>query len=190
MLAPGFFEYELAPDGDVRVTLLRSVGQLSRGDLPTRPGHAGWPTATPEAQCLGADRLQLAVAPVDARVLHAGNVLPELWEDVFLPPRAVWLRQATALRLPDLDVQLDGAGLVLSSIKPCEDGEAIVLRCYNARAEPVEGRWRFGRAAARAVLLRADERGGSELALASDGRSVAFRAGPHAIVTIALYAAP
>ena len=114
VLAPGFFEYELAPDGDVRVTLLRSVGQLSRGDLPTRPGHAGWPTATPEAQCLGADRLQLAVAPVDARVLHAGNVLPELWEDVFLPPRAVWLRQATALRLPDLDLQLDGAGLVLS----------------------------------------------------------------------------
>jgi hypothetical protein len=190
VLAPGFFEYELAADGDVRVTLLRAVGQLSRGDLSTRPGHAGWPTATPEAQCLGLDRLQLAIAPVDARDLHAGSALPELWEDVFLPPRAVWLRQATPLRLPELELQLEGAGLVLSSVKPAEEGEAIVLRCYNARGEPVDGRWRFSRRAARAVLIRADERGGSELPLGADGRAVSFRAGPHAMITIALHPAP
>src|SRR5207302_309911 len=47
LLAPEFFEYEWTPDGDLLFTLLRSVGELSRGDLPTRPGHAGWPTATP-----------------------------------------------------------------------------------------------------------------------------------------------
>ena len=45
LLAPGFFEYEWTPGGDLLATLLRSVGELSRGDLPTRPGHAGWPTA-------------------------------------------------------------------------------------------------------------------------------------------------
>ena len=186
VLAPGFFEYELAPDGDLRVTLLRAVGQLSRADLATRPGHAGWPTATPEAQCLGPDRLQLALAPVDADDLQRGNTLPELWEDVFLPPRAVWLRQATALRLADITVELEGPGLVLSAVKPSEDGEAIVLRCYNARGEPVEGRWRLGRAAARAVLQRSDERGGRELPLGEGGRIIPFRAGPHALVTIAL----
>src|SRR5438874_1018506 len=53
LLAPGFFEYEWTPGGDLLYTLLRSVGELSRGDLPTRPGHAGWPTATPLAQCPG-----------------------------------------------------------------------------------------------------------------------------------------
>src|SRR5207253_1436460 len=37
LLAPEFFEYERAPDGDLLFTLLRSVGELSRGDLPTRP---------------------------------------------------------------------------------------------------------------------------------------------------------
>ena len=189
VLAPGFFEYELAPDGDLRVTLLRAVGQLSREDLETRPGHAGWPTATPEAQCLGRDRLQLAIAPVDARDLDAGSTLPELWEEVFLPPRAVWLRQATTLRIPDITLQLEGAGLVLSSVKPSEEGDAMVLRCYNARGEPVDGRWRLGRAAARAVLVRADERGGTELPLSGDGRVAAFRAGPHAMVTVALYPA-
>jgi hypothetical protein len=98
LLAPGFFEYDLAGDGDLRMTLLRGVGQLSRGDLATRPGHAGWPTATPEAQCLGEGRLQVAVAPVASDELEDGGALVELWEDLFLPPLALWLRQATRPR--------------------------------------------------------------------------------------------
>ncbi|HEX2611164.1 MAG TPA: glycoside hydrolase family 38 C-terminal domain-containing protein, partial [Gemmatimonadales bacterium] len=53
VFAPGFFEYELDKHGVIRVTLLRSVGELSRPDLETRPGHAGWPVPTPMAQCLG-----------------------------------------------------------------------------------------------------------------------------------------
>jgi mannosylglycerate hydrolase len=183
LLAPGFFEYELAADGDLRMTLLRCVGQLSRADLSTRPGHAGWPTPTPEAQCPGADRLQLAVVPVGAADLQAGNALPELWEDVFLPPRALWLRQATSLRPPDLDVRLEGDGLVLSAVKPAAAG-GLVLRCYNARAEPVEGHWRLGWGATRAEVVRADERGARMLTLADGGRSIPFRAGPRAIVTV------
>ncbi len=184
LLTPGFFEYELASQGDLRLTLLRCVGQLSRADLPTRRGHAGWPTSTPEAQCLGPDRLQLAVAPVGAADIQAGSALPELWEDVFLPPRAVWLRQATALEPPRIDVRLDGAGLVLSAVKPAGDGSGLILRCFNARAEPVDGCWRLDRPAAGAGLLRADERGGRELVLAEGGRAIPFRAGPRGIVTI------
>ncbi len=187
LLAPGFFEYELAEDGDLRMTLLRGVGQLSRGNLPARPGHAGWPTATPEAQCLGADRLQLAVAPVASDELEDGGALVELWEDLFLPPQALWLRQATPLRAPDVDIRLEGAGLVFSSVKPAEEGDGLVLRCYNARAEPVEGRWHLGRAMGRAVLARADERGARELPLSADGRSIPFRAGPRALVTVIVW---
>jgi mannosylglycerate hydrolase len=183
LLAPGFFEYELAADGDLRMTLLRCVGHLSRADLSTRPGHAGWPTPTPEAQCPGVDRFQLAVVPVGVADLQAGSALPELWEDVFLPPRALWLRQATPLRTPDLDVRLEGGGLVLSTVKPAAAG-GLVLRCYNAGTEPVEGRWRLGWAAARAELVRADERGARTLTLAAGGRSIPFHAGPRAIVTV------
>jgi hypothetical protein len=36
------------------------------------------------------------------------------------------------------------------------------------------------------VLQHADERGGSELTLLDDGRTIPFRAGPHALITIAL----
>src|SRR6267378_7510018 len=43
LLASGFFEYEWTPAGDLIITVLRCVGDLSRGDLPTRPGHAGGP---------------------------------------------------------------------------------------------------------------------------------------------------
>jgi len=103
LLTPGFFEYELQPDGDLLMTLLRSVGQLSRGDLPTRPGHAGWPTPTPEAQCLGRGRLQLALAPVTQDEVEQGTRLPQLWQDAFLPVRAQWLRQASPLSPPPID---------------------------------------------------------------------------------------
>jgi hypothetical protein len=138
---------------------------------------------TPGAQCLGGDRFQLAVVPVGADDLRAGSTLPELWEEVFLPPLALWLRQATALRPPGLDVRLEGSGLVLSAVKPGAAG-GLVLRCYNAGAESVEGSWQLGRAAARAELVRADERGARALALADGGRSIPFRAGPRAIVTV------
>jgi mannosylglycerate hydrolase len=184
LLAPGFFEYELTAAGDLRMTVLRAVGQLSRADLPTRPGHAGWPTPTPGAQCLGADRLQFAVAPVTGPALAAGTVLPELWEDVFLPPVAVWLRQATPLRAVASDIRLEGAGLVFSSMKPAEDGDALVLRCYNARAADAEGRWRLGRPVARAARVRADETRLDELRLEDGGRVIPFGAGPHEIVSV------
>jgi len=90
LLGPGFFEYEWTRRGDLVLTLLRSVGELSRGDLPTRPGHAGWPTATPLAQCLGTSRVELAIAPVSQTDVERGDMIPSLWEDVFLPVRGFW----------------------------------------------------------------------------------------------------
>src|SRR4029077_16636785 len=85
LVAPAFFEYEWTPGGDLLLTLLRSVGELSRGDLPTRPGHAGWPTPTPLAQCLGPGRVDLALAPVSQAGPGRGGVLPALGGDA-VPP--------------------------------------------------------------------------------------------------------
>jgi len=184
VLAPGFFEYEHDPAGDLVVTLLRCVGQLSRHDLPTRPGHAGWPTATPGAQCLGRERLQLALAPLAALDAERGAQLSRLWEDAFLPPRAIWLRQATALELPATDLRLEGDGLVFSSLKPAVEGEGIVLRCYNATGVEVTGRLEVGAPLAAAARVRADERQPQPLVV--DGASLRFTAGPHEIVTLRL----
>ncbi len=182
VLAPGFFEYEHTDEGDLLVTLLRCVGQLSRDDLPTRPGHAGWPTPTPGAQCLGRERLQLALAPVTAEEASSGARLVELWEDTFDPPRAVWLRQATALDPEPIDVRLEGVGLVYSSLKPADEGDAIVFRCFNATDSEVAGRLELSVPVGRASRIRADERDAEPLPV--EGGSIRFLAGPHAIVTL------
>jgi mannosylglycerate hydrolase len=187
VLAPGFFEYELEPGGDLLVTLLRCVGQLSREDLPTRPGHAGWPTPTPGAQCLGRERMQLALAPVGAGDIERAAPLVALWEDGFVPPRAIWLRQASALDSAAIDLRLEGEGLVFSSLKPAEgDTGRLVFRCYNATGEPLEGRLHLGAPILAAERARADERQVQPLALAAGGTEVRFTAGPHGIVTVLL----
>jgi alpha-mannosidase len=181
VLAPGFFEYEHEPGGDLLVTLLRCVGQLSRDDLPTRPGHAGWPTPTPGAQCPGRERIQLALAPAGA-----GDVAA-LWEDAFIPPRAIWLRQASALEPAAIDLRLEGDGLVFSALKPAEgDARRLVFRCYNASGSRVEGRLVAGAALGSIERTLADEREGRRLALEAEGTAVRFTAGPHEIVTLAV----
>jgi len=184
ILAPGFFEYEWTPAGDLLVTLLRCVGQLSRDDLPTRPGHAGWPTATPDAQCLGPDRVELALVPVSAGELVRGDAIPGIWEDVFLPPRGVWLRDAGALRPQSVDLALDGSGLVLSAVKPAQVGTGTILRCYNATGVRVPGAWTSGVPFKTAHRVRADEHESQGLVIENRGRTVRFLAEPYEIVTI------
>src|SRR5216117_1937788 len=141
LFAPGFFEYEWTGRGDLLLTLLRAVGELSRGDLPTRPGHAGWPISTPLAQCPGRSRLELAIAP-------------------------------------------EGSGLVLSAVKPAQQGSPLVLRCYNATGRKTAGAWRFGEGVKSAHRVRADERESVALVLEGRGKTVRFVAEPHEIVTI------
>jgi alpha-mannosidase len=183
VLAPGFFEYEEA-GGDLLITILRAIGQLSRQDLPTRPGHAGWPVATPLAQCQGIERLQLAVTPISASRLENEAVLTELWEDVFLPIQPVWLRQASPLSIPSLDATLEGKGLVFSSVKPAERGSELVLRCYNATSEPTAGAWHLSKVVSSARRARADEHVLHEIRMGEGSRSIPFHATPREIVTI------
>ena len=184
MLTPGFFEYEWTRRGDLVLTLLRAVGELSRGDLPTRPGHAGWPTATPLAQCLGTSRVELAIAPVSQAEVERGDVIPALWEDVFLPVRGFWLRDATRLVPASIDIALEGTGLVVSAVKPAQQGSPMVLRCYNATGRKTAGAWRFGEGVKSAHRVRADERESTALVLEGRGKTVRFVAEPYEIVTI------
>jgi mannosylglycerate hydrolase len=184
LLAPGFFEYEWTAGGELVMTLLRAVGELSRGDLPTRPGHAGWPVATPLAQCPGTSRVELALVPVGQADVERGDAIPALWEDVFLPVRGLWLRDAVDLAPAPVDVALAGSGLVLSAVKPAQQGSPLVLRCYNATHRQVAGAWTLGDGAKSAHRVRADEREAVPLVLEGRGKTVRFAAEPHEIVTI------
>ena len=186
ILVPGFCEYEWTPQGDCLVTLLRAIGQLSRADLPSRPGHAAWLTDIPLAQCPGTTRVEFALAAVTAAEIERGDVIPGLWEDAFLPVRGFWLRDARldAVRPGRGGIALEGAGLVLSAVKPAQAGNALVLRCYNATDRPASGAWRFAEAVRGAHRVRADERESVALVLEERGRLARFTAGPHEIVTL------
>jgi alpha-mannosidase len=184
VLMPGFFEYEWTTRGDLLLTLLRAIGDLSRDDLPTRPGHAAWPTAIPDAQCIGTTRIDLALALVSAADVERGEVLPHLWEDAFLPLHSLWLAHAPSLQLAALDIALEGNGLVFSSVKPAQVGSPMVLRCYNATSHKVGGAWRFGSGVKTAHRVRADEREAVALVLEQRGNVVRFVAEPREIVSI------
>ena len=181
IFAPGFFEYEAEPDS-VRLTLLRAVGQLSRDDLPTRPGHAGWPTAVPEAQCLGPERLQLGVTLASPDPSPAA--LARAWEDLFLPPRALWIRQSLGLEPSRGGIQLHGDGLVFSALKPSSDGRGVVMRCYNPGDQPARGEIAFDAPVRAAIRVSADERECGPALLAPDRRTVPVSLTPGEILSL------
>ncbi|HYT69972.1 MAG TPA: glycosyl hydrolase-related protein, partial [Gemmatimonadales bacterium] len=155
-----------------------------RGDLPTRPGHAGWPTPTPLAQCLGTSRIEVAIGPVSQAEIERGEIIPHLWEDVFVPVRGFWLRDAVRLAPEPVDITLEGTGLVLSAVKPAQQGSPMLLRCFNAASRKAAGAWRFGDGVKSAHRVRADERESRALVLEGRGKTVRFVAEPHEIVTI------
>ena len=138
----------------------------------------------PEAQCLGIERLQLAIAPVTRTELDDGTTLPELWEDMFLPVQGSGCGRRRRSSPEPIDVRLEGDGLVFSGLKPAEQGEAMVLRCYNATARPTAGSLALRRAGSSAQRARADERQLHEIRLGEGGRFVPFHAAAHEIVTI------
>ena len=67
LLTKGLPEYEARVtdgEGQLCLTLLRSVGVISRPDgLPTRPRTAGPQVPTPEGQCLGRHEFEYALLP-------------------------------------------------------------------------------------------------------------------------------
>lgn len=185
ILSAGFLEYEWTADRTIRITALRSVGELSRNTLPTRPGHAGWPTAIPDAQEPGRHRIELAVTPVMAADIERPGLLDVTWEDAFLPLWPKWNRGFTGEsgRLDSVGFELGGDGLVLTACKPAHASGGVVLRCVNMSTAAVQGRWRSRTPLSRAMLLRADETLIHPLAVI-DGNTVHFTATPGALITI------
>src|SRR5262249_33989078 len=119
----GLAEYEADESGGVSVTLVRAVDQLSRIDLPERPGNAGWPTHTPEAQCIGPFAAELAVMLHDGRTPKTIDAIERAADDILLPLSGGTLRSALSIPSPARGVELRGEGLACSTIKESEDAQ-------------------------------------------------------------------
>ena len=178
----GLAEYEATDSGDVAVTLVRAVGDLSRNDLPERPGHAGWPEPTPEAQMLGAFGAELALFPHGPRSPSMVDTIERTADDVLMPLTGTTLRSAIADYAATGGLELEGDGLAFSAAKESEDGEWLVLRCVNLTDKATRGTWQLPFTPHEARLSRLDETplGAVEV---SDV-SLSFSAGARAVVTI------
>jgi alpha-mannosidase len=128
---------------ELEVTLLRSVGWLSRDDFPTRRNQNAGPTiATPEAQCLGPHRYRLAVLPFtrspfdrDLPVTIPGTVLgaTRRWRTPLpcvqgVGGRAVGMGPFFVASWP----------VEVTAVKRHEERDTLVVRVWNPRPDEVE----------------------------------------------------
>ncbi len=121
------FEVERSGDGDrLGITLLRSVGWLSRRDLVTRGVGAGPDMATPGAQCLGEQQYDFALTLDAVR-------------DALLDRAAAWRRPPALLRghasAAPHGLTLADDRLQVSSLRRVND--AIELRLWNPTGDAV-----------------------------------------------------
>ncbi len=130
VIAPGLPEGEVDEDGCIAVTLLRSVGWLSRGDLATRPGPAGPAIPTPDAQCTGDRVLDTWLA-----VMPAGD--PRAATDAELGLRAALTGPQPLLRDDTPLLAVEPHSVLLSALKLADDGDGIVLRLFNPTGGPL-----------------------------------------------------
>jgi alpha-mannosidase len=189
----GLAEYEATSSGDLAVTVVRAVGALSRNDLPERPGHAGWPVPTPEAQELGPLEARFAFLPHATRGEATIALVERTAEDVLLPLRGTTLRSALTVPVPTLGVELELededealAGLVaFAACKPAEEGEGILLRCFNLCDRSIRSRWRIGLPISDAAMVRLDET--PLAALEIDESTIAFESPPRGVSSIIVH---
>lgn len=147
ILSRGLTEYEVTP-GDagvtIALTLLRSVGWLSRGDLSTRFGHAGPGLPTPDAQCLGSHTFEYTILP------HRGS-----WIDAHIPAEAnryIAPAKCAAIRIfdghlpPEFSfIAVEPQDLVFSALKKAEADDDLILRFYNPTADAIQARLTLAR---------------------------------------------
>ncbi|PIP12315.1 MAG: hypothetical protein COX49_06320 [bacterium (Candidatus Stahlbacteria) CG23_combo_of_CG06-09_8_20_14_all_40_9] len=131
-------EGEIINNSVVALTLLRCVGDLSRDDLVTRRGHAGYPIPTPGAQCHGKYRFKYAILPHAGNWKEAGVLRESLEHSVDL--KTVFNDQPQHGDLPKRFsfLSIDPSELILSAFKLAEDSDALVLRVYNPTEEKKE----------------------------------------------------
>lgn len=182
LFSDGLAEYEATQSGELLVTLVRAVGALSRNNLPERPGHAGWPAATPKAQSLGPFAANLALLLHGPRNIDSIDAIERAADDALLPLEGRTLRAERSIALETLGVELRGTGLAFSTLKESEDGERLIARCVNLTESPVQGSWRFGVPLREACFARLDETPGEPLAIVGD--TVSFHATPRGVTTI------
>jgi alpha-mannosidase len=182
--AHGIHEAEVvireAGDLALDLTLIRGVGWLSRDDLRTRGGGAGPAMETPEAQCLGPHRFMYAVMPYRG----PWTVAMPLALGYLAPPVAQPCGAHRAARSGGLSVgkwlSIGDDRVVVSTVKPAEDGSGTILRLFNPTDRYFETELEITLPHQALIQTRIDE---TDLAVLGQGK-IPLRMGPAEIQTI------
>ena len=165
------------------LTLVRSVGWLSRGDLRQRSQHAGPPMPTPGGQCLREMTCEYALTAFAGSEDAAG--IPALAHAYAFPPllftapgtgQAEWISRL---------IELDNPAVELSALVPVGPA-AFDLRLFNTSPSPQTCRVSLGRllSAEGPVDLRGRKISLPEVKLNSANAELRFR--PYQFVTLRL----
>jgi mannosylglycerate hydrolase len=184
-------EYELLTDPpELALTLLRSVGQISRDIHPYREEPAGPQTPTPGAQCLGVGAADLAIYP-HRGAWHEDGVLTLIecfgHDPLAAPgsgPPGPGGRPATVRGLEGGGLSVEGEGVVLSSLR--RRGDWLELRLACQHPSPVTATVAGGVVAARVADLLG--RPGADLPVAGGALRLDLRAWE--VRTVQLQVAP
>lgn len=168
----------------IALTLLRSVGWLSRGDLSVIDHAAGPMVPTPGAQELGLHRFEYAL------VLHRGD-----WQagDVMSEARryeapAIPVAPKGKLPVPTgrALVEVEPSQVVVSALHPAQGGRGTIVRVLNASAAPAEARLRPEREVREALEVDPLERPVGRAGLRREDGAIRLRLGPWQLATVLL----
>jgi mannosylglycerate hydrolase len=123
-------EYELT-GGDLALTMLRSVGMLSRNVHALRDEPAGPQLPAPGAQCLGAIEYDLAVMPIRSSWDRAGVASAA---EIYRHPLVAFPGTAplsTALPPSAHGLSVDGEGVVLTSVRSRDQLVEVRVVCLQ-----------------------------------------------------------
>ncbi len=181
LLNRGLPEYEARAGErgvDLLVTLLRSVGWLSRHDLCSRPQSAGPNIETPDAQCLGEHTFELALYPFTGGWDESELTVEA---DRLNCPPVAFLSGAVAQALSLISVS---PPVCLSTVRKARERDGVIVRVWNPADRAVTADLATGFDLDAVRETRLDEQITGEVV--HDGRRIALEMAPKAVRTLEL----
>jgi alpha-mannosidase len=172
-----------AGNSEIAITLLRSVGWLSRDDLTTRKSHAGpMEVAVPDAQMVGSFSFDYSIIPGDAN-----------WRDYihqahsFNAPLKSITTSMHPGTLPTMGSFIENTNekFIITTLKTADDGSGLIIRGYNSLSSPIATSLKLLIPVKKVQLVSLDEKLVEPLSVSADG-FFDLHIGGHKIITLRL----
>lgn len=126
VITEGLSEYDVEGK-NLNITLLRSVGILSEGAIPTRGTPAGPPILTPEAQCLGKQTARYAICLCDEII----EIFRECDEFMGSTLATQGIGKEETLKSAQF-VNFENQNIYIYTTKlPVDEKSGVIIRCLN-----------------------------------------------------------